>query len=93
MSKNLENLLKLEVWLIMKAVPLKDLPPKGRGHTVEGVMPQEAGRRWVSWLGRGTLLSSHIPAPGIERFSSSHSHPEETKGKGRKTSQSQIYRK
>lgn len=56
-------------------------------------MPQEAGRCWVSWVGRGTRLSSHIPAPGIERFSSSRSHPEETKGKGRKTSQSQIYRK
>ena len=27
-----------------------------RGHTVEGVMPQEAGQCWASWVGRGTLL-------------------------------------
>ena len=94
-SKNLENLLKLEVWLIMKAVSfLKTFHQReegahcGRYHdsgswTVLGVLDgQRHAVKAVTW-----------PAPGIERFSSSRSHPEETKGRGRKTNHSQILQK
>lgn len=69
MPENLENLLKLEVWLIMKAVSsLKAFNQREGGQCRKRHLTGRCKQFWESWVGRGTLLSSHMTNPRYWKF-------------------------